>query len=695
MRALRKSAIWQAVWCCTLLAISSSVIAQSSGPATYFIGSSYSENIANASIEAYDNEGTKCGVFEHGKGNAFQYFGGITFPLKGAWSIEGKIAYKNFSSVLTTAADSTGHMPEIYVNGAYQSVSRERAYDVKLGAIIGSALLSYSLIPKLQLSGGLFLGTYIKHSFAQSEQITGPSNAKYSETSLSRIPIDQSTSLAVPSLTCGAEVGISYELPFQPRLTFRPSIGATIPFNAVAGGKLYIIQPVASLALVYHPSVSVQAPPPQFAWDSLLTTPTPPAAVNEEKKKSVLAVSIKAVGIDQDGNEVAEPTLSIERVHVTEVYPMLHYVFFDDGSAEIPARYHKHSVATRNSFDEKTLYTANALEIHHNVLDILGHRLAESPHASITIVGSRSEHSPVDSLKGTSIAGARAIAVKDYLVSVWGISPSRLHIKARDLPEIASDDHNPFGEAENRRVEILPSSADITAPLWTERIERVATPPRINFEPEITTSAGVDIKSAFITVKQGDRILRQFDASTDTVSSDYSWTLDERTMPDRRDSLTYVFSVVNSLGDTAQASGIIHLRQKTRDITKHETDTTLDKELERYSLILFDYSSSQLDRKESDRIIHDMASTIGLSSTVRLTGHTDQTGDDAFNDRLSRDRVTRAMTMLDAALKQLGKSKPAMSVESRGSRDQLFDNSIPEGRVLSRTVRALIESEKK
>jgi hypothetical protein len=49
--------------------------------------------------------------------------------------------------------------------------------------------------------------------------------------------------------------------------------------------------------------------------------------------------------------------------------------------------------------------------------------------------------------------------------------------------------------------------------------------------------------------------------------------------------------------------------------------------------------------------------------------------------------------MLQAELKKLGKREPDLSVESHGSRDDLFDNSIPEGRVLSRTVRALIENE--
>ena len=291
----------------------------------------------------------------------------------------------------------------------------------------------------------------------------------------------------------------------------------------------------------------------------------------------------------------------------------------------------------------------------------------------------------------------RAKSVQDYLANVWGISRERLRLRERALPEIASDDHNPFGQAENRRVEIIPSTPELTAPLWTERIERVATPPRIDFEPEITANAG--IRSATITVYQHGHVLRTIDALSDSAASEYLWTIDDRSMPDdapdAEDSLRYVFAAVDSVGDTAQTAGIIRLHKQTSDITRHAGDTVLDKQMERYSLILFDYSSSQLDKKESEAIIRQMASAVQTHSRMTLTGHTDKTGDETFNDRLARDRVNRAAQMLEAELKLLGEKVPPLAIESRGSRDNLFDNSIPEGRVLSRTVRATIENDLK
>src|SRR5487761_2235030 len=99
-----------------------------------------------------------------------------------------------------------------------------------------------------------------------------------------------------------------------------------------------------------------------------------PIASSLVPKPAMLEVSIHALGVEGNGREVSEPVISIERTHVTEVYPMLHYVFFGDGSARIPERYDLETAQTRQSFNEKDLYTDNALEIHHHVLDIIGKR---------------------------------------------------------------------------------------------------------------------------------------------------------------------------------------------------------------------------------------------------------------------------------------------------------------------------------
>jgi outer membrane protein OmpA-like peptidoglycan-associated protein len=707
LKARRCVALFSSVMCLVLVG---NVFAQDSRP-SFFVGGSFASNIGVANIQAYDGSDL-CGVFKGGSKGAPSGFGGVTFPLFGKFLIDAKLEYDNLSSSFNLLANPTGDMPSARdeTTGETVPITRERYYDATIDMAAGAALLSYAIFPMLRVSAGPYLGFLVNRSYNETEALIPPTDplAVYAENGTTTRPISNGTITTINRLQGGMEFGASFELPFEPHLSLRPSIGASIPFTAFSAifspipiGGLNLITVGASLSLVYHLSEPQPVPEPEPAIVNNVPLPepkpveTPAPSSSASPKRAMLSVSVKALGVDDDGREVSEPVISIERTHVMEVYPMLHYVFFDDGSSEIPERYHRETAATRGNFHEKDLFTANALEIHHHVLDILGERLAANPEASVTLVGTRSEHSLNDSLFGAVIALDRAKSVQDYLATVWGISRERLRLREHGLPEVASDDHNPFGQAENRRVEIIPSTPEITAPLRTERIERVATPPRIDFEPEITASSG--IRAATITVYQHGHILRTIDALSDSAASEYLWTIDDRSMPDdapnAEDSLRYVFAAVDSVGDTAEAAGVIHLKKQTSDMTRHESDTSLDKQLQRYSLILFDYSSSQLDKKESDLIIKEMASAIGSKAHVTLTGHTDKTGDDAFNDRLAHDRVTRAAEMLEAELKKLGEKIPPLAIESRGSRDNLFDNSIPEGRVLSRTVRATIAND--
>src|SRR5580698_9961097 len=69
------------------------LLAQDQKP-SFFIGGSFASNKANASIDAYDGS-TPCGVFQNGNGNAPSFFGGITFPLAGKFTIDAKLEYDN------------------------------------------------------------------------------------------------------------------------------------------------------------------------------------------------------------------------------------------------------------------------------------------------------------------------------------------------------------------------------------------------------------------------------------------------------------------------------------------------------------------------------------------------------------------------------------------------------------------------
>lgn len=653
---------------------------------SYFVSAQIFDNFSTASIPAFDGS-SRCGTFTTGSAWSLPSItAGISLPKSASWSFGASLGLVDLSTSFEIDPASTQNTPKAYnaVSGAYVPIDRRRTYDAKLNLLSASVFAVFAPITRLSISVGPYMGLMTRHDFEESERVL-TANAVYAESGRSSRTIASGSIAGINTFQSGLNFEASYDLPFQQNLWLRPSLGMMLPVTQISPLGWRIRPTGFALGLVYH---ATEAPKqPVIVRIEPENIPTP-VALTPIPKKHVLDLSINATGVNDDGTEVAEPVLSIERLHVTEVYPMLHYVFFDDGTAQIPARYHQRMMNTRDSFSERSLFTAGAMEIHHNVLDIIGKRLQEHPNAGLTLVGTRSIHSSGD-VENTSVARSRAESVAKYFESAWGIASERLRVRSRDLPELASDDQNPYGQAENRRVELIPSSDAITSPLRTERTERIANPPHINFDTKITSSEGV--RSASIVVKQHDRVLQTFDA---LVPADgFVWTVDAKKMLAMKDSLTYTLTVVDSLGDTAISTGILRLKHQTHDRNIHESDTNVDKETHRYSLILFDYSSSQLDRKQSEAIVSDMATNIDAASDITLTGHTDKSGDDQFNERLSRNRVTRAAEMLQSSLRRSGKEGPPMIVESHGSRDNLFDNSIPEGRVLSRTVRALIEKE--
>ncbi len=121
--------------------------------------------------------------------------------------------------------------------------------------------------------------------------------------------------------------------------------------------------------------------------------------------------------------------LRLEEVRWTEYFPLLPYVFFSAGSAELRAEYT--SVATRGEFRPEEL-PMDALRINRSILDIVGKRLQEYPTARLTLTGT------TDGRQERSLEGLprqRAEYIKEYLVTRWGISPERITVVARPYPE--------------------------------------------------------------------------------------------------------------------------------------------------------------------------------------------------------------------------------------------------------------------
>ena len=152
-----------------------------------------------------------------------------------------------------------------------------------------------------------------------------------------------------------------------------------------------------------------------------------------------------------------------------DLIPLLPYIFFDSGSAVIPSRYVLFTSPEQTAtFSEHAIH-GDALELHHNILNILGERLRHYPSASVTIGGYNTTQPEIGETRET--AYKRAEVVREYLRTIWGIDTSRLRLLgSAGLPRFVSNLRDPICIRENRRTEILSEEWEIIRPIFTERV---------------------------------------------------------------------------------------------------------------------------------------------------------------------------------------------------------------------------------
>lgn len=117
------------------------------------------------------------------------------------------------------------------------------------------------------------------------------------------------------------------------------------------------------------------------------------------------------------------------------------------------------------------------------------------------------------------------------------------------------------------------------------------------------------------------------------------------------------------------------------------------KVIEKYALILFDFNSSDIKARNKDiveRIITRLREV--PEAEVTIVGHTDTIGSEEYNLDLSERRAKAVYRqMIEAGLK----AGDNLSHQGVGPSFPLYDNSLPEGRALNRTVTVSLSYEQK
>lgn len=631
----------------------------------------YGRNSHVASFRKLGDIPSCCPSFDGGSGNGF-YLGAFgTLPLDDRWKLHLRLTYAGEGG--RQSDDERTVVADLRDSARVVEALFRHDLDATLSSIGLEPMIGWRAIGGLDLFVGGRLAYVTTSSVHQTETMIEP--ADYGAyLGSDRVWVDVSKDIpGASTLRATIAVGARYVLPLNTRGTtfLAPEIFYHHALTGVADGVSWKAHQLRfGLALGWSPISEPPAPPPPPPD----TVPPPPPV------RPFLGGDIEAHGIEDDGRLIDDVTLRIEEIVATDLRPLLNYIFFDEGSSTLPARYRNLDPSSVQSFREEQLYAQGTLETYYHILNIVGRRMRDNPAATLTLTGCTSE---TGRDAGTALALARAKTVRAYFIDVCGIDTSRIRIQQRLLPEHptrASDPADiPLAHEENRRVEITSSDSRILRPVFTTDTLRTSTPQQVRFD--LTSVASAGLATWKVEARQDGRTLYSMHGR-DTLPTFVTWdvTSDRTAIPRSESAVDYQLTLEDRAGSVLMPPAKqIGVQQMT--IRKKRIERIADKEIDRFSLILFDFNDAAI-KGANAAIIDLIAQRIRPASTVTVSGFTDNIGSDMYNLELSRRRANetaRVLKLQGADVRSLGEQSP-------------YGVHLPEGRAYSRTVTVVVET---
>lgn len=523
------------------------------------------------------------------------------------------------------------------------------------------------------------------------------------ETNLSYVTIEPSLRLGSATSNffffAGPRVGINLDKDFSYTQEKQPNTDSelsamrkTLISGQVGMGYDFQLSPASKAnKVVLSPFVSYH---PYFGQDARtieswsVSTLRTGVALKFGKGKAVPIVEtpVVAVPVRDVTFSVRAPKVVPVNRQVSETLPLRNYVFFDEGSSEIPNRYVMLSKDQAAGFKEDQLQNAQVvnmagrsarqLNVYHNILNITGDRMRSNPGSSILLSGA--------SLNGPKEGKAFAEAIKLYLVNNFGIDGSRINTDGRTKPLIPSE--QPGGTKEltllregDRRVDITSSSPELMMEVGGGMMK-----------PVMINAVQVDPMDSHIVFNVGGAkdLLKNWSLDISNEQGNVQhfgpYTRDVESIPGK-----------SILGDRAEGDYKVVMTGETKNglTVRKESTVHLVRQTEttekgyRFS-ILFDFDKSKTI-ESYDKFLTDVVSPlISEGSKVIIHGHTDIIGSDEYNNTLSESRAMQTQKIIERAVLNAGKRN--VTFETIGYGEDLshspFENNLPEERFYNRTV---------
>lgn len=466
------------------------------------------------------------------------------------------------------------------------------------------------------------------------------------------------------------------------QLSFQLGAGLDIPISSSSKKNQFTLSPFVSFQPYFG-----QTPRSIETWN--LTTIRTGVSIKFGRGKRVEKAAPMAVAPAPSVNfAVVSPVNAPVNVSFIETFPLRNYVFFDEGSTTIPARYMKLNKVQVENFSEDQLgrfnqitatgRSARQMTVYYNILNIIGDRMSTNPGSTINLVGS--------SEQDMREARQRAESVKSYLVTTFGINRSRITTDGVVKSSVSSNRNRTSSEAEllrneNNRVSIESNSLALLkeyqtgpdAPLGTRvPSEQAPLDSYVTINAEGATNA---FKSWKLEVSEENGRMKSFGPYyRDKVR------LSGKSIMGTRSRGNYTFTMVGETqnGRTVRESAKADVVLWVTPVVEHG---------KRYS-VLYEFDNSKATAAYEKYLLDIVSPAIPAGATVMIQGYSDAIGDREHNLRLSEARAADVRTIIEKGLTQADRTDVTFEVKSHGGviPQSQFGNSLPEERFYNRTV---------
>jgi outer membrane protein OmpA-like peptidoglycan-associated protein len=564
------------------------------------------------------------------------------FPLSGTVHLGGRVAYNSFngSSVVRQIRSDGTLESTIDVFASYVDISPQ----VELYGLFGDS--------PLYTFAGLDLSVPLAATTTQSAVLTSANSTVTQKLEDQRDIPEFSTRAALL-------VGLGYTLTYGTTIV-QPFVSYGLPLTNLSAAPAFSPTTFGQLRLGVNLSIGFSKAKPLVS------------------NKPILAGTMeKITGFRGTDQEVQVSSIDVEDVRYNEMFPLVPYVFCPEGGLPGDVDQSTTFGSVSGEFQVGSL-PLDAVEVNRNLLNIIASRMKLLPQATLTITGTADGRSE-KSAKG--LPQSRADWTKSYLVGTCGIEGSRIVSRTTPIPDKPSSPNDPDGIAENRRIELSSNVPDVLAPVVIAADnQRVANFDVVMFYPRLD---GDTVRSWSMTISQAGRPLRELNGTF--LPQKISWSIRPNELSAAQVPVDYEMVMRNVDADSVVVSGSIPVEYVSS--VQKKTENLADKTVDKYSLVLFDFDEADLTQDNVRTLETMVLPNIRSNSKVNIIGYTDRIGNDAYNEKLSRERAEAVRAFLTARAKEA-----TYSVNGVGEATEVFSNATPIGRQLSRTVQVIVET---